>query len=349
MIIFLLIYVIIGWFAIKNKKLYLQGTFLFMFLIMLLRHSVCFMDSGTYVRGFTDLDSMTYESIRNYYIKDTNFWIITKYLHSIIYGNYTLWFGLIAAMYLYPLYLFIKKYSDDYQVSIITFIFLSFFLFSMTGLRQTMAMSCTTMALLFLLKRKLFLSIVLIILGSLFHNSALIFLIAIPLIIIPINKKILCGYAIALIILLIIGNSLLPYFVNYLAVTDERYDSYLEAMKGSTYTYLIQQIIIIIFCYIGLRHKINIDNNIRFMFQLALVGLLFYSLSPVIAEMFRVGMYFSIVDVVLLAIACRALSKRYKGSRGITVFLMMLYIVWLSGLLDLSYYYYWEEPIVKIE
>lgn len=125
---------------------------------------------------------------------------------------------------------FIYKNSENPLVSVIIFIGIEFFTLSFTALRQMIAISIILNSYGFIKKNKPIKFILLVLLASLFHKTALTFLIVYVLKYIPINKKtIISGFLILLIIQLIgfyaivsIINAIYPYYIpnNFAFTTD---------------------------------------------------------------------------------------------------------------------------------
>lgn len=98
--------------------------------------------------------------------------------------------GYLAVVYvviLYPIYLFIKKYSTDKLFSTLIYICYTLFEFDLTGLRQAMAMSIVLLAFITLLEAPRFpkmLFIILVLFAATFHKSAYIALVFLPLVMI---------------------------------------------------------------------------------------------------------------------------------------------------------------------
>lgn len=98
--------------------------------------------------------------------------------------------GFLAVVYLiilYPIYLFIKKFSTDKLFSALIYICYILFEFDLTGLRQAIAISIVLLAFTVYLKSRRFpkiLYIILVLVAATFHKSAYIALVFLPLVMI---------------------------------------------------------------------------------------------------------------------------------------------------------------------
>ncbi len=88
------------------------------------------------------------------------------------------WFGFVEALYLVALMLFIKRFSKDKIFSLLVFVTVGLFTFSMAGLKQTVANAFIMYAFLLFINKRYWLSVPLIILAYYTHPSVMIFVFA---------------------------------------------------------------------------------------------------------------------------------------------------------------------------
>ena len=94
--------------------------------------------------------------------------------------SFQLFAALLYAIILYPIYLLIKRYSPNVMISVMVLLCLEYFVFTCSALRQSVGISICVLA--FLLSEKLkgkkafIYPLMIIILASFFHKSALIFI-----------------------------------------------------------------------------------------------------------------------------------------------------------------------------
>jgi len=94
-------------------------------------------------------------------------------------------FAVAYAIILYPIYLFIKKYSTDKLFSALIYICYILFEFNLTGLRQAIAISIVLLAFIALLESRKFpkiLYVLLVLIAASFHKSAYIALVFLPVV-----------------------------------------------------------------------------------------------------------------------------------------------------------------------
>ena len=142
--------------------------------------------------------------------KDTVYYY-TGWLFSRFFDNEQWWLVAIALFYSIVVGRLIYKESKQSAISIVMLVSLGFYYFSMTGLRQTIAMSILILGYPFLKERRFIPFAILVFIASRYHLSALAFLAVYPIA----NKKIgiyhIIIAAVACIVFKIIGQEVLSF------------------------------------------------------------------------------------------------------------------------------------------
>lgn len=315
-----------------------------LFITIALRNKICFMDTPGYVMDYETLSSINYSSIAEIWIKDISFWYVSKIVSSLSHGNYTIWFAVLAICYITPLYLLLRKYSKNIQISLLLFCCLGFALFSMTGLRQTLAMSCTMGALYFLLNSKPIYFFCFTILGALFHMTAIVFLVLYPLSKLPITKKYTLFYLTSGIIAYFMCLKFLPILM--MSDFDSRFVNYLQSESSLNYSGLIQQVLLFSVAIIYLGSNRNTSIN-RILIWMSILGIFFQSMTNILPEMFRVSMYFSISNIFLLSNSLST-NKNAAITKYFIVVALIVYFVTSknNGFLEDYYFYFQDIPTI---
>lgn len=223
-------------------------------------------------------------------------------------------------------YMFVSKYSKDYIYSLIIFVGLGNFTMFMTGLRQTIAISMITLALLEMMKNKWYLFFPLVLLASTFHYSAIVILPIYLLKFIKWNRKSILVIAISVWgVLLLFGNEIFAVLNTYFP---EQYaDSLIIAAGKYSLNFLVIAIEVSIFgfCWFYLRHKNDNDNdaiwNILLVFQVLTVGLQLQAQSSL--QIARIMYYFDVAKIVLIPKAI----TRVKKDEIFTIKLVILFFI----------------------
>lgn len=240
--------------------------------------------------------------------KDPFFYFVGNVLSKLGF-TYRGYFVLIAAVFMGGYSYLMQKYSKDYFMSVLFLFALNYGYFSMTGLRQALALGLCFFAFDMAIRKKPIPFIILVFFAYLFHSSALIFLLFYPLRNLRITYK--QGIAVAIAGFLALAfprviNSVVEFF----AWNDDLM-AYSDRTTGLTISGFIIQLAILTFCGIYLAHDSNnslrnisrIEPSPEFIAQkpmyepymnIMFLGLIIQAFAVNIDNIFRMSMYFAI-------------------------------------------------------
>lgn len=144
-----------------------------------------FIDTMAYIKNFLNADSSRDNIMRilNGNGKDKAFYILTCMLRGLLGTHYRVYLGIIAGFCLLCVFSVYRKHSSSLFVT--TFLFIAsgeYVMWTHNGIRQFIAVSMIFAATDLLLSRKYVAYIAVILMASLFHGSALIMILVIPVI-----------------------------------------------------------------------------------------------------------------------------------------------------------------------
>lgn len=275
-------------------------------------------DSGTYTRKFVSNLSTNYYNFREdveigYQLYE---YLILKFTH-----NYFWLFFLSGLIVVYCYLYIIKRYSVNYLISVILFVTLGVYTFFFNGLRQGLAMAIFALSLPYLLERKFFYYLLVCIIASLFHKTALIM---IPFYFL-VNLRIKALYKILATFLcsLILSGPL----VGYISSTNERYETYSEvAEKSGGILTLGFYVILLAFIYFIIRHYKVKDQQVLKMFVFYSMGVVF--LIPIAmlgsnpSGPQRLLIYFAWTLILILPAIFKKINNVYITSVSVMAFII---------------------------
>jgi len=185
-LLFLLILTLVSNELVKDKKLrakIITGISLFaIFLLYVLKDYSVGSDTSAYYSAYEQMKNVPFNDFNTMYM-EKGYQLLMKVC---ILANLDFrWFLVITyAISITPLYYLITKYSENPSLSVLTYFCYQFFVFSMSGIRQTLSLGLCTFAFMVLEckgKWKYLLFALLVFIGFTFHKSALVF-IFVPLI-----------------------------------------------------------------------------------------------------------------------------------------------------------------------
>lgn len=289
---------------LTNKKTFCILTGIFLFLIAASRN-LNYGDVLDYKYIYnTRLPFVSYGSLFNDWIsgdlKDFGFYATAKACSDIgINANH--WVLLIAAFFAVLCAMYIYKFSEQPYLGLLAMLSL-FYVFTFTGLRQTVALAITFISYRFISEKRPIPFIVSVLIASLFHASALIMLPAYLLAKLKIGFKqpIMVGISV---IISVFYPSVFRNLITRFAWNDTLLE-YAEREETLSWTGFIIQFAIWAFC-LYFRRSIKEDKEYMYSYVDALIncltiGLCLQSFATTIAEAFRISYYYSICAVVIV-------------------------------------------------
>lgn len=258
--------------------------------------------------------------------------------------NYFWLFFITALIVVYCYLIIIKKYSVNYWFSVFLFVTLGVYTFFFNGLRQGLAMAIFALALPYLLEKRLIPYILICLLGSLFHNTALFmipFYFLVNLRISPIYK----------ILATFIGSLFVSSFlIQYLAASNERYESYASVdQKAGGFITLGFYTILMFLIYFAIRtYKIK-DKQFMQLFTFYAIGVVFIipiaMLGANPSGPQRLLTFFTWTLVLILPVIFKRINNAYVTSIAVIIFLIY-FILTTSKFSNLTPYVI--NPIFKV-
>ena len=266
-------------------------------------------DTGAYIQAFRDMPS-TISGISSYLdtvTKDQGFYFVSALIKCLIGNRTTVYFIIGAAVQCFLLFRVYRKYSTSYVVSFFLFIASTDYIsWIFNGMRQFVAVTITVACFPWIIEKKYVRAIILILIASLFHQSALL---VIPFIFIvqgkAWNKKTIL-FILAVIVAVIFADRFTDILDNMLAET--QYQNVVSDWEqfqddGTNILRVLVYSIPTILSLIGLKYIRKEDNpviNICTNMSIAATG--FYVVSMFTSGIFigRLPVYFSLYGYILL-------------------------------------------------
>lgn len=229
--------------------------------------------------------------------------------------------------------IFFCKYNANDKFFILLAIILTIFEFTLSGVRQTLAISIFLISYKYACEKKIVIYCLLALLGISFHKSSIIVFVLFFLLYKTINKKILLVYLIVSVISIFFIDSI---FSNVSALLN--YDQYiLMGLEGGYVSFFIS----LLFCIIILK-KYNIEKS-NLKFQQATHYTILYTIFSasrfVNAMIMRVLLYVSIYPYLMIdSLKQDQASKKYKK---LAIIYLVLYFIYRSKSFD-NYLFYWK-------
>lgn len=240
---------------------------------------------------------------------------------------------------------FIYKYSVSPILSFTMFIGLRYFSFTLSGLRQGIALGIVLLSIKFIKEEKLLKFVLLVCLASLFHLSAIVFLIAYPLSKIKRINRFSLLISLTIVLNFITGNGIVKLIVK-LPVFNQ-YEGYVSINENTSsgLTVLLIYLCVMAFAFIVRKQFVRNHEDAYLVYNLSIVGVAITSLTFDFPNIFRMGYYFVVPIIVLLPAVIR--SSLDRSLQHIVVYIVILllagqFILIGPGAGTENYQFFWE-------
>lgn len=288
----------------RNRKVYgiICGTL--WFLISGLRNVTVGADTLSYSFSFDAVKNQSvrtlFKNITDKYIsggsaRDPGYDFFVK-IFQYFSENYQVYLIFIAALFMIPFTVWILRESKNPFISFVLYSSLFYSFFSITGIRQTIS---TVMVVLIgdkLIKnKKLIPFVIIVLLASTIHASALVFLPFYFLSRIPVNIKTISAWIIGIVISFFARRQLKAFFIDI-----SGYDDYVKDYEGAgTFTFTLIMFLILVWVIISFSGNKEIEKSKR-LYNAFFLAMFFTPLTWLNPSAMRVVQYFSIYLVLLI-------------------------------------------------
>lgn len=355
MVIYFLL--IISWFIIWNKYhngrdkeikfMYIMSIVL-LFLMMGLRADSIGPDTQRYCFRYVMEANRTWREIlyAPFSLGDSNYGFLTfnKLIGMVFPYFYPIYLLAVSGIISYALYRFLKEFSVHCFFSLIMLIALGFVFFFMSGIKQTLAIAFVLLSFIELYNDNKIQYLILVLVAALFHNTALIALLALPVYKLKIKR--LYFLIVPLMVVFTLSFQSVISSTLQMLVSEGKYSVYgNDYVATGNLTGLYIQVVIIAVTLLLTGEKIKFDHRLQFFVSLYSIGIFFQALTPVVAEFFRISMYFSITGCVMLpyAVENSRIKQKHGVSAALIIFLCAYFVISSYGNTSMiPYKFFWQ-------
>lgn len=258
--------------------------------------------------------------------------LVYKLLKTMFPSSYHLTLIFVAAITMIAVCRFLKKNSVDYFFSFVLLLSLGFIYSYMYLMKQTLATIVLLLSVEDIKSKRLFPFIIKVLVASLLHPSAIVFILAWCVRKIkPGRKSIIIVPALSLIT--IICRNYIFRLIKY--VSGSLLSSYEQGDSSLNYTGLLIQMMILLASVVMMWREIDKDEKGNFYVSVYSIGILFQSMTQTLGEFFRISKYFSIFGVLLLPYAYKSFRKSQPKIAPFVyasmILVFILYFLFFSG------------------
>ncbi|MEG1616666.1 MAG: EpsG family protein [Bacteroidales bacterium] len=331
--IYIIFFTLLAIVSVANQQSKNVGRYiiaLFLFILIGCRDNMVGPDTESYIDYFLQLSQCSLMNLKNdsIFIKEPLF---ALYTWCLCFVSSEYWFYLLVSS-IFPvvaIYRTLKIYNKsgvDNFISILTLFVLGIASFFMSGMRQTMAMSIVLYAYPTFCNRENIKFIIFVVIASLFHNSAILFLLCYVARYMTLDYKNLVYVIVAAFMGTVVSQGDIQHYVSL--IFSDRFSIYGDYHTETlSYSGFFIQLFLFSFCY-AFRNNLK-DNESHVIMNIVTFGLIFQAFSTVLAEMFRLSMYFSLFYIILIprAINCNTKFRSMLKIAFVSIFLVYLFFI----------------------
>lgn len=330
----------------KNRKVCIWVV-AYLFLISAMKSIAANGDLTMYSRTFERMASFSYQELMDLWyedrLKDGVFYVVAKAFCDLGFSDYV-WMGFISLTFAVGVGWFIYRNSAKPLLSLMLLITLEYFRFTLSGLRQTMALAIIIgLSYEFMLSRKPIKFVLSVLLASLFHSSAILFLPA----------YIVCTWKLGWKQLALLGGLSVTYFLfpnavrHFLAeiAWSSSVARYAQSQVALTWSGVIIQLCILAFCLL-FRNETFLDEHQKWrkidaFINCMIVGLCLQILATMIAEAFRLAYYY---NICCIAVVSNEVVENKRQENHSTMYIiiglcLVAYMLWSQAYFDLTFFW----------
>jgi len=268
-------------------------------------------------------------------IKDPGYNLFVKLFQSFS-QDYQLFLIFVAVIFMLPFTIWIIRESRNPLISFILYSSLFYAFFSITGIRQTISTALVVLIGDRLIKEKKLIPFVIItLLASTIHASALVFLPFYFISRIKVDKITLSMWTVLILLSFIFKNQIKSFFVGI-----SGYDDYSKNYEGAgTYTFTFLLLLILILSFVAYKKDLNLEQNKR-LYNALFLATFFVPLTWLEPSAMRVVQYYSIYLVLLIPELIESVFDK-KSQIIVSGFITVL-LVFLIFKSDPQYSFYWQ-------
>ena len=209
------------------------------------------------------------------------------------------WFGFLEAFYLFALMKLVNRFSKDKIFSLLVFVTIGLFSFSLAGLKQTLAMSLMMLAFVAFVEKKYWLTALLVFLTYYTHQSALIFLGAFLLYFLKKGRWLILAAIVVSVSIYFYGYFYLVNMVDL--IENEQWEKYLTTESGYSYVTFIFLSVITLIAGLNMKNYSEAEpHNSRYFLASSIIACGIQLLAGISSSMFRLTLPYMPFIMILL-------------------------------------------------
>lgn len=328
----------------KSRINYINFVCVLLILQSALRNLAVGPDTYVYFQNFEGIKHMSWSQIiEQFYARYFNGngttdvgYIILQKIFQLFFLDFRIFLFFVAVFFFVPFGRLLKRFTfSKTDVFIALLIYQAFYydFFSVTGIRQTLATSVTFFSIPYILNRKIYKFLTLIVVASLLHKSVLAFLPFYFLALFNKPKVLILSSMLSFPVLLLFAKKFAIFLVNISGSTKyQAYaDSFFGGNGGAFYFTLFFFFLSFVVWILLLYNRISINDKYNLLMINSIgIALIFLPLTWVDPTLIRLAQYFSVFAIFLVPRVLKIVSNSkwtYVLMRTCTILIFLVIII----------------------
>lgn len=328
----------------KKEEMYLRIVCLILVLLAALRGSSVGTDTVGYIEEYHGLSSWSFADILLMKADFPGYYLLAKSC-SVLHFPVQVLFGIVEGIYVYSIYKFAVKLSEDKLYTILCFEMIGLYAFSLAGLKQTLSMAFVLLFSLEVTDKNYVRAVLYAIIAYLCHHASLIFLFGVALYFIR-NWKIYYWTLAGLVAFSLFGTSSL--WTNLIeALNNEHYTELYMEDEGYSSTTMIFYGVLLFFQFVFSRnYSILKKEESRVILGMSALAFAFQAFSFVSSAAFRLSFFFLPFMIVGFPNCFHCMhDKEFKGViKFLVISMIIVFFVYSNkdGGSVVPYKFFWQ-------
>lgn len=284
----LLIYLL----GLSRGKKYNKFCIILFFSIFIALLALRSIETGTdikaYFRTFSNISNLSFHGLLNYSEKDELLFYFLNKIISLIGGSFQFFLFVCALISILPIMFLYKKESQNSMLTMSLFLVVAPFSIFFSGLRQALALGIIAVAYNFIKDKKLFKFILLVIVASYFHKSAIFCLLLYPIYHAKITNRWLIFVIPIMSVTFIFREQIFSVILQF--ISTNFYEAYNYIKPTGAYSILILLILFAIYSYL-LPDKNKIDKEFIGLRNFLLLAICIQFFASINSQIMRINYY----------------------------------------------------------
>ncbi|MCM3788889.1 EpsG family protein [Domibacillus indicus] len=323
----------------KLKKFFVSLATIQLILILSFRQITIGVDVAGYINNFKyTFSTYNLEQILHHHW-EIGFKFLVKVI-SLFTNNEQIFLSVLAILSIVPVGRFIYKNSKMPFLSFALYISFNYYSFVFSGLRQAIAYAIILNSYDFIKDKKPVKFTICVLLASLFHKSALVFLVAYFLVKLRLNK-------VTISIILLINTFIFIFRVRIYEVASRLFYEAYEVAESSSFTWMLLCSFIVICGLLVYKKVVSFSQDNNALYILLIVGSSLMIFASVGTNVMRVADYYYMFVIIFIPEIITALRDKFMvimSTYILIIFTFILYFWFLTidGFQITPYQFFWE-------